>query len=46
VRWPPACEDVRPESEERPLLEAITKQRLVKTVTANTGLCVIMIYKV
>jgi hypothetical protein len=27
VRWPPACEDVRPEAEERPPLEAATKQR-------------------
>jgi hypothetical protein len=27
VRWSPACEDVSPEAEERPLLEAVTKQR-------------------
>jgi hypothetical protein len=27
VRWPPACEDVSPGAEERPLLEAVTKQR-------------------
>jgi hypothetical protein len=27
VTWPPACEDVFPETEERPLLEAATKQR-------------------
>jgi hypothetical protein len=27
VRWPPACEDVNSEAEERPLLEAVTKQR-------------------
>jgi hypothetical protein len=27
VRWPPACEDVSPEAEERLLLEDITKQR-------------------
>jgi hypothetical protein len=26
VRWPPACEDVSPGAEERPLLEASTKQ--------------------
>jgi hypothetical protein len=26
VRWPPACEDVSPEAEERPLLEDVTKQ--------------------
>jgi hypothetical protein len=25
VRWPPACEDVSPEAEERPLLEDVTK---------------------
>jgi hypothetical protein len=27
MRWPPDCEDVSPEAEERPLLEAVTKQR-------------------
>jgi hypothetical protein len=27
VRWPPACEDVSPGAEERPLLENVTKQR-------------------
>jgi hypothetical protein len=27
VIWPPACEDVSPEVEERPLLEDVTKQR-------------------
>jgi hypothetical protein len=27
VRWPPACEDVSPRTENRPLLEDITKQR-------------------
>jgi hypothetical protein len=27
VRWPSACEDVRPGAEERPLLEDVTKQR-------------------
>jgi hypothetical protein len=27
VRWPPACEDMSPEAEESPLLEAATKQR-------------------
>jgi hypothetical protein len=27
VRWPPACEDMRLVAEERPLLEATTKQR-------------------
>jgi hypothetical protein len=26
VLWPPACENVSPEAEERPLLEAVTKQ--------------------
>jgi hypothetical protein len=26
VRWPPACEDVRPGAEERPPLEDVTKQ--------------------
>jgi hypothetical protein len=26
VRWPPACEDVSPEAEDRPLLEEVTKQ--------------------
>jgi hypothetical protein len=25
--WPPGCEDVSPAAEERPLLEAATKQR-------------------
>jgi hypothetical protein len=34
-----------PEEGERPLLEASTKQRLVKTVTENTNLCVIVICK-
>jgi hypothetical protein len=46
VRWLPACEDVSPVAEERPLLEAATKQRLVKTVTENTSLCVIVICEV
>jgi hypothetical protein len=27
VKWPPACEDVSPVAEERPLLEDVTKQR-------------------
>jgi hypothetical protein len=27
VRWPPACEDVSSEADERPLLEDVTKQR-------------------
>jgi hypothetical protein len=27
VRWPPACEDVTPEADDRPLLEAATKPR-------------------
>jgi hypothetical protein len=27
MRWPPVCEDVSPEAEERPLLEDVTKQR-------------------
>jgi hypothetical protein len=26
VRWPPAFEDVSPGTEERPLLEVVTKQ--------------------
>jgi hypothetical protein len=26
MRWPPACEYVIPEAEERPLLEDVTKQ--------------------
>jgi hypothetical protein len=26
VRWPPACEDMSPGTEERPLLEDVTKQ--------------------
>jgi hypothetical protein len=34
------------EQKECPLLEAATKQRLVKTVTENTSLCVIVICKV
>jgi hypothetical protein len=27
VSWPPACEDVSLEAEERPLLEDVTKRR-------------------
>jgi hypothetical protein len=27
MKWAPACEDVNPEAQERPLLEAVTKQR-------------------
>jgi hypothetical protein len=27
ARWPPACEDVSPGAEERPLSEDVTKQR-------------------
>jgi hypothetical protein len=27
MRWPSACEDLNPEAEERPLLEAAIKQR-------------------
>jgi hypothetical protein len=27
VRWPPACEDVNPAAEERPLLEDVAQQR-------------------
>jgi hypothetical protein len=27
VRWPPACEDMSQEAEERPLLEDVIKQR-------------------
>jgi hypothetical protein len=27
VRWPPVCENVSAEAEERPLLEDVTKQR-------------------
>jgi hypothetical protein len=27
VRWPPACEDVSPGTEEPPLLEDVTQQR-------------------
>jgi hypothetical protein len=27
VRWPSGCEDVSPGAEERPLLEAVTKER-------------------
>jgi hypothetical protein len=27
VKWPPACEDVNPEVQERPLLEDVIKQR-------------------
>jgi hypothetical protein len=27
VTWPPACEDMSPGAEERPLLEDVTKQR-------------------
>jgi hypothetical protein len=26
VIWPPACEDVSPEADKRPLLENVTKQ--------------------
>jgi hypothetical protein len=38
VGWPPACEDVSPGAEERPVLEDIT-------VIENTSLCVIVICK-
>jgi hypothetical protein len=27
MKWAPACEDVNPGAEERPLLEDVTKQR-------------------
>jgi hypothetical protein len=27
VRWSPACEDMNPAAEERPLLEGVTNQR-------------------
>jgi hypothetical protein len=43
---PPACVDVNPEAEERPQLKAATKERLVRVVTENISLCVIMICKV
>jgi hypothetical protein len=26
VEWPPACEDVSPDADDRPLLEHVTKQ--------------------
>jgi hypothetical protein len=38
VRWPPACEDVNPETEDRSLLDSV-----VKAVTENTSLYVIVI---
>jgi hypothetical protein len=34
VRWPPACEDVSPGVEERPLLGNV-----MKTLNENTSLC-------
>jgi hypothetical protein len=34
VRWPPACEDVGPEAEERPLLKTLLSST-VKTMTHN-----------
>jgi hypothetical protein len=45
VRWPSACEDVSLGAEEHPLLEDVTS-RAVKTVTENTGLCVMVICEV
>jgi hypothetical protein len=46
VRWPPACEDVSLEAEEHPL--SMTGKLPViemKTMTQNTSLCVIMVFK-
>jgi hypothetical protein len=45
VKWPPACEDVSPEAEERPMLKPLPSSAM-KTVTENTGLCVTVIGKV
>jgi hypothetical protein len=44
VRWLAACEDVRPETEERALLEDVTNTT-VETVTENTSLIVTVICK-
>jgi hypothetical protein len=43
VRRPPACENVSPGAQERPLLEAITKQRSEDWL--RTLVCVIVIRK-
>jgi hypothetical protein len=39
VRWPPACEDVSPTAEERPLLEDVTKQRSEDHDWEHRSLC-------
>jgi hypothetical protein len=46
VRWPPACEDVSPGAQERPLLEDVTQQRSEDRDYENTSLCVTVICKV
>jgi hypothetical protein len=38
VKWPPACEDVSPEAEERPQLQAVTKQHR-EAVTEKISVC-------
>jgi hypothetical protein len=44
VRQTPACVDVIPGTEKRPLFEDVTQQRS-DTVTGNINLCVIVIYE-
>jgi hypothetical protein len=39
VRWPPDCEDVSPGAEERPLLEAATKQSSEDLDLEHLSLC-------
>jgi hypothetical protein len=45
VRWPPACEDVSPGAEVRPLLDVLPSS-IVKTLTGNTNLCGTVVCKV
>jgi hypothetical protein len=45
VRWPPACKDVSPEAEERPVLKDVPSSA-VKTGSRSSSLCVVVICKV
>jgi hypothetical protein len=39
VRWPPACKNVNPGAEERPLLGDVTKQRSEDREREHSPLC-------
>jgi hypothetical protein len=39
VRWPPACEEVSPQAEQRPLLENFTKQSSKDRVWEHKSFC-------